>query len=160
MVEKLYAQNRARIEAIKADPALREKEYARQRRYRRENHAKVLAKEAAYRKAHPDRIRLTQGKRRAQINGTQAGDISEELMAEKRVYWFDCCWMCGTPDPYTNGKPTHHLEHVKPLNKGGAHLLCNLRPACGDCNRFKLQKWPFPTAAWCDPVREARAPFL
>ena len=52
------------------------------------------------------------------------------------------------------------LEHVKPLNKGGAHLLCNLRPACGDCNRFKLQKWPFPTAAWCDPVREARAPFL
>jgi 5-methylcytosine-specific restriction endonuclease McrA len=35
-------------------------------------------------------------------------------------------------------------DHVKPLAKGGAHILANLRPACLSCNRSKRDRWPLP----------------
>ncbi|MGX7727586.1 HNH endonuclease [Rhodococcus sp. 5G237] len=40
-----------------------------------------------------------------------------------------------------NGKGT--VDHVKPINKGGPHMLANLRPACGPCNSRKRDQWPF-----------------
>lgn len=43
------------------------------------------------------------------------------------------CWMCG-------GAPTS-WDHVKPLAKGGPHILSNLRPACTHCNSSKGAKW-------------------
>lgn len=43
------------------------------------------------------------------------------------------CWMCGGP--------FEHVDHVKPLAKGGRHMLANLRPACGPCNGKKRDRW-------------------
>lgn len=48
------------------------------------------------------------------------------------------CWMCGGP--------FEHVDHVKPISKGGAHMLCNLRPACMPCNNRKRNQWPFHQA--------------
>lgn len=48
------------------------------------------------------------------------------------------CWMCGAP--------YDHVDHVKPISRGGSNLLCNLRPACARCNRSKSNKWPFAIA--------------
>jgi len=53
---------------------------------------------------------------------------------EQRLSMFDGCWMCG--DPATE------VDHVKPLSKGGAHCLANLRPTCLPCNRRKSARWP------------------
>jgi 5-methylcytosine-specific restriction endonuclease McrA len=36
------------------------------------------------------------------------------------------------------------IDHVKPLNKGGAHMLANMRLACRSCNSSKNDKWPYP----------------
>jgi 5-methylcytosine-specific restriction endonuclease McrA len=48
-------------------------------------------------------------------------------------YWGNLCWMCGAP--------ATSLDHVKPLAKGGAHILANFRPACGRCNSAKSNRW-------------------
>lgn len=44
------------------------------------------------------------------------------------------CWICGGPG--------EQIDHVKPLSKGGAHCLANLRPACFRCNNKKRAMWP------------------
>ena len=56
---------------------------------------------------------------------------------EERLSMFDGCWMCGAE--LDGGM---HIDHVKPLSKGGWHCLSNLRPACGPCNLSKGAKWP------------------
>lgn len=56
---------------------------------------------------------------------------------EDRLSMFAGCWMCGAePDE------GFHVDHVKPLARGGWHCLSNLRPACGPCNWSKGAKWP------------------
>ncbi|MGW8593542.1 HNH endonuclease [Dietzia sp. NPDC055877] len=49
---------------------------------------------------------------------------------------FAGCWICGSVlDEF-------HVDHVKPLSKGGWHCLSNLRPCCPSCNLRKGAKWP------------------
>lgn len=56
---------------------------------------------------------------------------------EERLSMFAGCWMCGC-----ERDESFHIDHVKPLSKGGWHCLANLRPACGPCNMSKGAKWP------------------
>ena len=56
---------------------------------------------------------------------------------DDRLSMFSGCWMCGC-----ERDETFHVDHVKPLSKGGWHCLSNLRPACGPCNLSKGAKWP------------------
>lgn len=49
---------------------------------------------------------------------------------EARVSVFG--WQCA----YCNG-PYQHLDHLKPLSRGGPHILANLRPSCARCNQRK-----------------------
>lgn len=66
------------------------------------------------------------------------GVVTPALLDAKLAFWGWKCWICGAePDTW---------DHVKPLNKGGAHMLGNLRPACWSCNSSKSDKWPFPMA--------------
>lgn len=55
------------------------------------------------------------------------------------AYYGHRCWICKTG-------PYEHLDHVKPLSKGGSHMLSNLRPACASCNSSKRATWPFTPA--------------
>lgn len=71
-------------------------------------------------------------RRRARQVAAQVIDLSPELVAQ-RMSMFAGCWMCG-------GSWTE-VEHVKPLAKLGPHILANLRPACGPCNRSKGATW-------------------
>lgn len=64
---------------------------------------------------------------------------SAEQWLSKFEYWGRRCWICRADlscSPY-------HIDHVKPLNKGGMDCLSNLRPACGSCNQSKRDRWPF-----------------
>ena len=56
---------------------------------------------------------------------------------EDRLSMFFGCWMCGCE---LDGEL--HIDHVKPLSKGGWHCLSNLRPSCPSCNLSKGAKWP------------------
>lgn len=56
---------------------------------------------------------------------------------EDRLSMFAGCWMCGC-----ERDESFHIDHVKPLARGGWHCLSNLRPSCPTCNLSKGAKWP------------------
>ena len=87
----------------------------------------------------PAYARQKSSRRKAMRRGASIGDITPSGLASRIAYYGGKCWMCGAQ--YA------HLDHVKPLSKGGAHMLANLRPACAPCNLAKSDKWPFSLAA-------------
>lgn len=78
--------------------------------------------------------------RRARQAGVPTRPFTDEQWAQKIAYYGWRCWICG------DGSVPLEADHVKPLSKGGAHMLCNLRPACRSCNASKNAKWPFVAA--------------
>lgn len=72
--------------------------------------------------------------RRARERSVLRIRFAPEQLAAKMAYWGNCCWLCRIP--------ATHIDHVKPLSKGGPHVLANLRPICKSCNSRKRNKWP------------------
>lgn len=129
----------------------------RKRRKRRDVRTKDRAYQKAYRKAHPDtttrlwrkrwreahpvlvkELACIRAKRRyARMKGAK-GHVTPTQLRSRIAYYGGRCWMCGVQ--------ATEIDHVKPIAKGGAHLACNLRPACGACNRKKSDIWPWRVA--------------
>lgn len=61
---------------------------------------------------------------------------AEQLAA--RLSMYSGCWICGHA---VEGVP--HVDHVKPLARGGWDCLANIRPAHQFCNQSKGARWPF-----------------
>lgn len=74
-----------------------------------------------------------QARRRARIAGSTVLPITQDALTQRMAYFGDVCWMCGGA--------FECIDHVKPLSKGGPHLLANLRPSCTACNTSKSDKW-------------------
>lgn len=86
---------------------------------------------------HGNRIawRIAGRRRRAAKKlGRPAGRFGADQL-RLRLSMYAGCWICG-------GAP-EQVDHVKPLNAGGLHILANLRPICAACNREKSDRWPF-----------------
>lgn len=85
----------------------------------------------------PERKREVWRRRHAAIKrGCAIYQFSTALVAAKVAYWGGRCWLCGVP--------YEAIDHVKPLAKGGPHMLANLRPICTPCNTRKRDIWPLP----------------
>jgi 5-methylcytosine-specific restriction endonuclease McrA len=94
----------------------------------------------AFRVANPDRRSDYHHRRRVRmLDGPLGGLIAPEALRSKFAYWGNRCWMCSATGDLT-------IDHVKPLSKGGLHILANIRPACSECNARKQARWPFPLA--------------
>lgn len=92
----------------------------------------------------PERKREVCRRRHAAIRrGCAIYQFTPEQVAAKVAYWGGKCWVCRAP--------YEAIDHVKPLKKGGAHMLANLRPICTSCNTRKRDSWPYT------PVREPAA---
>jgi 5-methylcytosine-specific restriction endonuclease McrA len=103
------------------------------------------AKYQRYRKQHKEyRDRVRRGAQWRAINRTyayrrRARAVASTIVAftpvqlAARLSMWPGCWMCGAP--WTD------VDHVKPLARGGAHALANLRPACRGCNLRKGSTW-------------------
>lgn len=126
-------------------------------RYRQEKPGRVRAAQEAYR-ADPEHqriardrataFRLANPERRSEYarrryalkrRGQLVGFIDPEALAAKLQLWDYRCWMCRTA-------AFQAWDHVKPLTKGGLHVLSNLRPACNPCNQAKSDRWPYSTS--------------
>lgn len=98
---------------------------------------------ARWRGNNPERFaelnRLNVKRRRARMKQAQVLPFTPEQLAARIAFYGGMCWMCRT-------SPFEHLDHVKPVSKGGAHMLSNLRPACAECNLSKKDKWPLEVA--------------
>jgi len=113
---------------------------ARSRKWKKDNPEKVREYEEAHpeqrreierrrRKAHPEKSITDGAIRRARTyKGKAAKFTAAELRARLSMYGGKC-WICGGL--------ADQVDHVIPLAKGGPHILANLRPACGRCNRRK-----------------------
>lgn len=90
-----------------------------------------------WRQDNRDLMAAAQVRHRARKKAAMIVKFTLEQLAQ-RLSVFSGCWMCG--GPWTEA------EHVKPLDKGGAHCLSNIRPSCRSCNATKHAKWPYPTS--------------
>lgn len=73
---------------------------------------------------------------RRRMRETEApGHATSDQFRARWDYYGGKCWMCGNE--------AHHVDHVKPLSRGGSNWPANLRPACSDCNLKKHARWPF-----------------
>lgn len=143
--KRWQAENRERYQTRKQqfhleNPHVRR---ARNQRYYKANKEALKAAVRAYEKAHAEEGRAWRRRRKALLKSYAIGSITPDLLTAKFAYWGNRCWMCG-------GEPAT-VDHVKPLSKGGAHCLANLRPACVSCNSSKKAHWPYPVTggpAW------------
>lgn len=104
------------------------KRWAEQNRERRKEIARNWAKN------NPDKANEATRRRRARLKGAYALPFTTEQL-EQRLSMFPGCWVCGGE--------ADSVDHVKPVNKGGAHILSNFRPICRPCNGSKSDQWPF-----------------
>lgn len=89
--------------------------------------------------ANPDMKRAIDARRRANKAAAAHVPFTAAQLAQRWAYYGNRCWICRTVATAT--------DHVKPLAKGGAHMLCNLRPICQPCNSAKNAEWPFDIEA-------------
>jgi 5-methylcytosine-specific restriction endonuclease McrA len=107
-----------------------------------ENQQLARERTRAWRIENPKRRAMQNARREALKRSGQATHIPMELLEAKLAYWG---WRCSIKGPTCTGDP-EQWDHHKPLSKGGAHLLANLRPACPPCNLYKRAQWPWPPA--------------
>lgn len=101
----------------------------RARIYYLANRERVLSASRAWSSDNADRRNEYKMRRRAHLRtNIPAGQIKARM-----EYFGNRCWMCGGN--------ADTVDHVKPISKGGAHLLANLRPACRRCNSGKSGRW-------------------
>jgi 5-methylcytosine-specific restriction endonuclease McrA len=133
--------------AERARAADREKYQKNKKRRNAQSRAWAVAhpertQEIARRSAEVNRFRVreqrirSEARRRAAKRGASAVPFSAEELASRIAFYGGICWICRVA-------PWEHIDHVKPLDKGGPHMLANLRPACGPCNISKNAQWPF-----------------
>ena len=98
---------------------------------------------------HYQKVREYHGNpiRAARIKERSVPFTKSELIDRLSMYGHKC-WIC-------RDAPYEHLDHVKPLSKGGWHMLSNLRPACARCNLKKNSTWPIDIEALRHRVRAA-----
>lgn len=98
-----------------------------------------LARERYQRNRTAELARACQ--RRVQRTSAPSINYTSEQL-EQRITMFNDCWICGRP---LDGDL--HLDHVKPLARGGWDTLSNLRPTHAMCNMRKGATWPYMGAA-------------
>jgi len=111
----------------------REKINEQSRRRREGNPDAARENERRWATANPDKVRVKGHRQRARKKEATVVPVTVEQVVAKLSMWGNRCWMCGGA--------FDSVDHVKPLAKGGAHVLANLRPACRSCNAKKNARW-------------------
>lgn len=100
--------------------------------YYKRNIAKILAYSKMWAKENSLSIRNKGHRYRSRKRANTIHKFTK-LQLEQRISVFGfCCAYCGGS--------FDHIDHVKPISKGGYHCLSNLRPACKKCNQEKHNK--------------------
>ena len=103
------------------------------------NPGKMQSARASWREANSDKVKFLKHERKRRRRAAYAGGgsipFTRAQLEDRMSLYGHKCWMCGS-DGTT-------VDHVKPICAGGAHILCNLRPACASCNLKKHGAWPF-----------------
>jgi len=101
--------------------------------YRERFPEKVAENLRRWHAANPEKVRVHRSRRKDHIRRAGRIDFTSDQLAARIAYYGGKCWMC-------RGE-FEHLDHVKPLSRGGITALANLRPACARCNLSKKDRW-------------------
>ncbi|MER9768954.1 HNH endonuclease [Mesorhizobium sp. M0189] len=126
------------------------KHYARniekQRERSRLNHAARRQEEKEYSRLYskkfPERKRASEGKRRAQKRGCGGGSYTPQDIREIINLQDNRCAYCRVKLRGFN----FHIDHIKPLARGGSNDRRNLQVTCARCNISKGAKDPLEYA--------------
>lgn len=132
-----YQKNRERL--LKQDAEYRannkEKEAARHKIYRQARLQECLQRERRYRENNKEAVQAKLARRRGMIaaagDSFKPGDVKKILLLQKGR-----CAGCG------NKIPKYHIDHIKPLSKGGSNSKGNIQLLCQGCNLAKAAKLP------------------
>lgn len=144
-----YRENRAAIAARRAarrsanadEVNKRGREYARQnpdkvrlynKRWRIKNAAYDNQRKRKWEEENPLSRKIQESRYRARVKAQRICRITMKQLAERISVFGDRCAYCR--DEW------QHIDHVKPIARGGPHCLANLRPACARCNLRKNDK--------------------
>ena len=89
----------------------------------------------AYRAEHPEYARISCHKRKARLKDAP-GTCSRKQFLAKIEYHGYRCYLCKTSLTIKE----LHMDHRKPIARGGTNWPANLAPACGPCNLSKSHK--------------------
>ena len=128
-----YAKNREAILARQAAYKAANPEVIRSThaRWNATHPERVSASGVAWRKANPDKKRAIVARRRAKKRNAPLNDFTAAQWTEmKGVYGHRCVYCHRKMQRLT-------IDHITPLDKGGAHTASNIVPACQTCNSRK-----------------------
>tara|TARA_R110000787_G_scaffold45145_2_gene110125 strand:+ start:141 stop:704 length:564 start_codon:yes stop_codon:yes gene_type:complete len=124
-----YAANKEKLKARSAsyEAANKDRHNATNARWYAVNKNRKYLTNAAWAKANPEKTKLWEMRRRA-----RKADNGENLVTQGEIAAIIAqpCMACDSPAPST-------LEHLIPVNRGGAHTIGNLAPLCQSCNSSK-----------------------
>lgn len=129
-------------ENLKDSAEYKRKKAAYDREYRRKNKERLAAVKAEWRAKNADLIREVKRSHKHRRRAVKRDGMSGAELAAwvqktpKRCYW--CGESCG--DDF-------HVDHYKPLARGGRHEEDNLVMSCPTCNLQKSAKHPYEFAA-------------
>jgi 5-methylcytosine-specific restriction endonuclease McrA len=135
--EKATAWMKARPESVSAynRKYTRRTAYAAQRAYEARNPEAVVAAKAAWKKRHPDQVRIQGVRHAAKRRALQMATIVDLVDYELILVSFGRqCHICQA-EIKTDQKL--EFDHVIPLCRGGHHTASNIRPSHRSCNRRK-----------------------
>lgn len=95
------------------------------------------------------------------IKASSANSRGEGILSPLEVYFcikhFEFkCFYCGTLIDYKNW----HLDHYKPIAKGGENSFVNIVPSCPTCNKMKSDILPHNFLKMCHKiVKNSKIPF-
>lgn len=95
----------------------------------------ILADNAAWSRAHPDRRRASAARRQARIRANGIFRITERDWRRLVARYDGTCAYCGRGDRRLSP------EHLIPVSRGGRHSIGNLVPACAPCNLRKGRRF-------------------
>lgn len=134
--EKIAKYKKAHYEANREE--IEEKHKA----YREANRELLAEKQRVYNAANPEKARAHGHNRRARKRNAEGSHTAAQVSARFAAHG-DSCVYCGS-------KEDLHVEHMKPLSKGGSNWASNIAPACAKCNLSKNDKWGAELLRWIE----------
>lgn len=146
---ELAEYDKRRYEIIKQSPERlarrRELERARYHRYRLEQKerkalyyqrekSKIERRVHLYRKEHPEMRRICSANRRAREVATMDGTVTVEAITRLLIKQGYKCLICSIN---IKDRTLRHLDHIKPISRGGEHTIKNVQWLCKKCNQSK-----------------------